>query len=87
MVSFPSIPFHQQRNDFIANLVRGAEILDPFFAPERHQIIVEISTECPIGKPNELKMKPLHAFSEHLEFAEKTELLQLHVAQQSVGLG
>jgi hypothetical protein len=67
-------------------LIRNREVFDPPFSAKRCQVVVEIFAEGPIGEPEKFKMKCLESFSKGLELAQKGELLQLHIAQLTIGL-
>jgi hypothetical protein len=84
------VPFNslqQQWKNLISDLIGRTKVLDSLLAPEGRQVVVEISTECSIGKPNKLEMEPLYTLAEHLKLTEKTQLLKFDIAQQSIGLG
>ena len=66
-------------------LIGEREVLDSLLASERGQIVVEILAERPIGEPEKFKVKAFQPLAEHLQLAEKAQLLKLDIAQQPVG--
>jgi hypothetical protein len=55
------------------------EVLDTFLPAQGGYIVVQILTECPIGKSKKFEVQPFHTLSEQLELAQEAKLLKFDV--------
>ena len=75
----------QDANGLLRRLGHG-EVFDALFTPQRHQIVIEVFAERPIGVPEEFEVQPLQRCAEHLQLAQKSQLLEFDIAQEAMGL-
>ena len=64
--------FQQERNHLFFRLIRQSEVLNPLFAAQRHEIVVEIFAESPVRESKKLEMKPFENEAETMQIGEMT---------------